>query len=56
MTTLFYRGHDYVQHKEPAVKACSELTYRREHYNTCRETIGTDFHSTFSYRGTKYAK
>jgi len=57
MTTLLYRGHDYVQHKEPSAKSCVELTYRQDHYNTCRETLGIeDSHPTLSYRGRKYTK
>ena len=41
-------------------KACVELTYRREHYNTCRreligESIGKS-RRTLTYRGVTYAK
>ena len=38
MTALLYRGHTYAA--APATpKACVELTYRREHYNTCRREL-----------------
>jgi len=57
MTTLLYRGSNYTQHKEPALnKQCVELTYRRKHYNTCREAIKLNDHSTLSYRGVNYSK
>jgi len=56
MTTLLYRGHDYIQHKEPNQKACTELTYRREHYNTCRDITTAEMNSSYSYRGNKYQK
>ena len=59
MTALLYRGHAYAA--APATpKACVELTYRREHYNTCRreligESIGKS-RRTLTYRGVTYAK
>ena len=56
MTTLLYRGHDYVQHKDPAPKQCTELTYRREHYNTCREEVQRGIHPSLVYRGHHYSK
>ncbi len=56
MTTLLYRGHDYIQHKDPSPKKCTELTYRREHYNTCRDAVKAEFNSSLSYRGNKYRK
>ena len=50
MTALLYRGHAYAA--APATpKACVELTYRREHYNTCREEVARDVHPTLTYRG-----
>ncbi|WP_072013348.1 MULTISPECIES: DUF4278 domain-containing protein [unclassified Prochlorococcus] len=55
-TTLLYRGHDYVQSKKPVQKTCTELTYRREHYNTCRESAKAESHTLLSYRGRKYSK
>ena len=59
MTALLYRGHTYSA--APATpKACVELTYRREHYNTCRkELIGesiSESRRTLTYRGVTYTK
>ena len=55
MTTLLYRGHNYVQSKATkAQKECVELTYRRNHYNTCRSNAKSDADSQFAYRGLKY--
>jgi len=55
MTTLFYRGQNYVQHKEAKVqKDCVELTYRRNHYNTCRSKAKAEVNHQLSYRGQKY--
>ena len=57
MTALLYRGHTYAA--APATpKACVELTYRREHYNTCRqELIGESRRTlTLTYRGVTYTK
>ena len=57
MTTLLYRGNGYVQHKEQASKTeCIELTYRREHYNTCRENYKINNSVQLAYRGNKYYK
>ncbi len=55
MTALLYRGHSY---EAPAAspKACIELTYRRETYNTCREEFARNAHPTLTYRGASYAK
>ena len=55
MTTLLYRGQTYVQHKEhKAQKDCVELTYRRNHYNTCRSKAKTELNNQLAYRGQKY--
>ena len=55
MTTLLYRGHSYVQHKETQEqKDCVELTYRRNHYNTCRSNAKLEVNSQLAYRGNKY--
>ena len=55
MTTLLYRGHNYVQHKEQKTqKDCVELTYRRNHYNTCRSDAKSELKIQFSYRGNRY--
>ena len=55
MTALLYRGHAYAA-ATSAPKACVELTYRREHYNTCREEVARDVHPTLTYRGVSYTK
>ena len=55
MTTLLYRGHSYVQHKETKEqKDCVELTYRRNHYNTCRSQSKSELNNELAYRGQKY--
>ena len=55
MTALLYRGHAYVG-AAPAPKACVVLTYRREHYNTCREEVARNAHPSLTYRGASYTK
>ena len=55
MTTLLYRGLNYVQHKEQkAQKDCVELTYRRNLYNTCRSDAKSELNSQLAYRGHRY--
>ncbi len=55
MTTLLYRGHNYVQHKEQKVqKDCLVLTYRRNHYNTCRTQAKSELNFQLAYRGNRY--
>ena len=55
MTTLLYRGQNYVQHKEAiAQNDCVELTYRRNHYNTCRIKAKSEVDTQLAYRGQKY--
>ena len=55
MTTLLYRGQKYVQHKQQrAQKDCVELTYRRNHYNTCRSDEKSDLINKYAYRGNNY--
>ena len=55
MPKLVYRAHDYVQQKEPATQTkCVELTYRHEHYNTCRAEAKSDLHQDLTYRGSDY--
>ncbi|WP_320665012.1 DUF4278 domain-containing protein [Prochlorococcus sp. MIT 1223] len=57
MTTLLYRGHNYVQHKKPVAQSnCIELTYRREHYNTCRDEAIRAMDNQLAYRGISYSK
>ena len=55
MTALLYRGHSYTT---PAAtpKSCVELTYRRGHYNTCREEVVRNVHQALTYRGATYDK
>ena len=50
MTALLYRGHSY-EAPADSPKACVELTYRREHYNTCREKVTHNTHPRLTYRG-----
>ena len=56
MNDLLYRGHTY-EAPTPKPKTCLELTYRQEHYNTCRQ-VGSrpidQIHLT--YRGASYIK
>jgi len=55
MTTLLYRGQKYVQHKQQRTqKDCVELTYRRNHYNTCRSDAKSDLINKYAYRGNNY--
>ncbi len=35
---------------------CVELTYRREHYNTCRQELIGESLRTLTYRGVTYTK
>ena len=55
MTTLIYRGLNYVQHKEHKEnKECVQLTYRRNNYNTCRSKARSDQKYELAYRGQFY--
>ncbi len=58
MNTLLYRGQPYTTHESPSAKSCVELTYRHEHYNTCREQLRNEMHrhSTLMYRGIPYSR
>ena len=58
MTTLHYRGQAYATRKPSDVKSCIELTYRHEHYNTCRELVRAEMqeHPSLTYRGIAYSK
>ena len=58
MTTLHYRGQAYATRESSEAKACVELTYRHEHYNTCRELVRAEMqeHPTLTYRGISYTK
>ena len=55
MTALLYRGHSYEAH-EASPKACVQLTYRRQSYNTCREEVARNAHPGLAYRGISYTK
>ena len=50
-----FRGHSY-EAQAASPKACVELTYRREHYNTCREEVAHNAHPSLTYRGVSYTK
>ncbi|MCB4428691.1 DUF4278 domain-containing protein [Synechococcus sp. MU1643] len=54
-TALLYRGGAYAA-AASAPKASVELTYRREHNNTCREVVARDVHPTLTYRSVSYTK
>ena len=55
MTELLYRGHAYAA--APATPmACVELTYSREHYNTCRQELMGESRRTLAYWGVTYTK
>ena len=58
MSTLLYRGQAYATPKTSDVKACIELTYRHERYNTCRELVKAEMqeHPTLTYRGVSYSR
>ena len=56
MTALLYRGHTYGANPTTSAKKCVELTYRHEHYNTCRDHVTRDMHPTLQYRGVAYTK
>ena len=53
MSTLLYRGRPYEVHTA-SPKFCVELTYRHEHYNTCREEVAHIAHPLLTYRGVSY--
>ena len=53
MTALLYRGNTYAT-VPSAPKACVELIYRRENYNTCRQELVRESRRTLTYRGVSY--
>ena len=55
MTARLYRGHAHAA-APAAPKACVELTYRREHYNICRQELMGESRLTLTYRGVAYTK
>ena len=57
MTTLTYRGKNYVQNKEVAQKQSVELTYRRNVYtNRMDDASSSKEKAELNYRGAKYTK
>ena len=57
MTTLTYRGKNYVQNKEVAKKQLVELTYRRNVYtNRMDDASSSNEKAELNYRGAKYTK
>ena len=57
MTTLLYRGHDYVQNKKPQQEQSQiKLTYRRNTYLSAISNLKKDTHPELTYRGIKYIK
>ncbi len=58
MSTLLYRGQAYTIHESPVAKSCVELTYRHEHYNSCRDQVRAEMyqHPSLTYRGISYFK
>lgn len=57
MTTLTYRGKNYVQNKEAAKKQLVELTYRRNVYtNRMDDASSSSEKAELNYRGVNYTK
>ncbi len=56
MSALLYRGQVYAPHHDVAPRQCVELTYRREHYNTCRDAAARHAGVTLRYRGVPYTR
>ena len=57
MTTLTYRGKNYVQNKEVAQKQLVELTYRRNVYtNRMDDASSSNEKAELNYRGANYTK
>ena len=57
MTTLTYRGKNYVQNKQVANKQPVELTYRRTVYtNRMDDASSSNEKAELNYRGVNYAK
>ncbi len=57
MTTLTYRGKNYVQNKEAAEKQLVELTYRRNVYtNRMDGASSSNEKAELNYRGVNYTK
>ena len=57
MTTLTYRGKNYVQNKKAAKKHLVELTYRRNVYNKrVNDASSNNEKAELNYRGVNYIK
>ena len=57
MTTLTYRGKNYVQEKEATNKQLVELTYRRNVYtNRVIQVTSNTEKLNLNYRGVNYQK
>ena len=57
MTTLTYRGKNYVQNKEVAQKQPVELTYRRNAYIKRMDNASSSIEKAeLNYRGANYTK
>ena len=56
MTTLLYRGHDYVQNKKVAEKQPVDLTYRRSVYKSRKIASASSEGALLNYRGVKYKR
>ena len=57
MTTLTYRGKNYVQNKKAVKKQPIELTYRRNVYtNRMDDASSSDEKAELNYRGANYTK
>ena len=57
MTTLTYRGKNYVQNKKVANKQPIELTYRRNVYtNRMDDASSSNEKAELNYRGANYTK
>ena len=57
MTTLTYRGKNYVQNKKVANKQPVELTYRRNVYtNRMGDASSSNEKAELNYRGANYTK
>ena len=57
MTTLTYRGKNYVQNKKVANKQPVELTYRRNVYtNRMEDASSSNEKAELNYRGVNYTK
>ena len=56
MTVLTYRGNEYLQHKEVALKKTVELNYRSNVYKSRQAEAKSQMQATLTYRGNTYHK